>query len=339
MDAHSNIKNRKDDHLQIAAEADVEMNILTGLEKIQLVHQALPEIDFDSVDTSTHLLGKKLTFPLIISSMTGGTQNSGRINQNLALACQTAGVGMGVGSQRVAIEEPKVISSFQVRNVAPDILLFANLGAVQLNYGYGLKALESVISQISADALFLHLNPLQEAIQTEGNHNFQDLLAKIKNCAKDLSVPLIVKEVGNGLSQQVCQKLKENGIRIVDTAGAGGTSWAFIEATRRGNKHLANVFRSWGIPTVDSIKNAVSCGLETIGSGGIRTGVDIAKVIALGANCAGMALPFLAPGVQNYEQVVDKLKQLQLELKIAMFCVGVLTISELKGNRKVLSMI
>lgn len=339
MDAHSNIKNRKDDHLQIAAEADVEMNVLTGLEKIQFIHQALPEIDFDAVDTSTQFLGKKLTFPLIISSMTGGTESSGRINQNLALACQTAGVGMGVGSQRVAIEEPKVISSFQVRNVAPDILLFANLGAVQLNYGYGLKELESVVSQISADALFLHLNPLQEAIQTEGNHNFQSILPKIKNCAKGLSVPLVVKEVGNGLSQQVCRQLKENGIRIVDTAGAGGTSWAFIEASRRGNKHLANVFRNWGVPTVESIINATKSGLETIGSGGIRTGVDIAKAIALGASCAGMALPFLASGVQSHQQVVNKLNQLKLELKIAMFCIGVGNVNQLKGNRKVSRMI
>lgn len=301
-----------------------------GFEKYQFVHQAFPEIDFEEITTSTSFLGQKLSAPILISSMTGGTVEGQKINQNLAKAAQKIGVAMAVGSQRIAIENPKLTWTFEVRHVAPKILLFANLGAVQLNYGYGIKECQKAVKMIRADGLILHLNPLQEAIQPEGNRNFENLLPKIEKVVKGLSVPVIVKEVGCGLSEEVARRLYAAGVKIIDTAGWGGTNWAKIEGIRAKGS-FDEIFSQWGIPTAESI---IACkkvkGLTVIGSGGIRNGVEIAKALALGADLVGLALPFLKPATGSEKEVEEKLLQLVCELKITMFCLGVKNIKEAK---------
>lgn len=323
------MQERKTDHIQISLKRKVETG-LTGLDQYRFTHNALPEVDFEEIDPATEFLGKKLAAPILISSMTGGTAEGGKINRNLAEAAQKTGVAMAVGSQRVAIENSKLISTFQVREVAPDVLLLANLGAVQLNYGYGLKECQQAVEMIQADALVLHLNSLQEAIQPEGNTNFAGLLAKIERTAKNLSVPVVVKEVGCGLSGETAKRLYQAGVRIVDTAGWGGTNWAKIEGVRAEN-NLGEVFSQWGVPTADSI---IQCrkikGLRVIGSGGIRNGIEIAKAIVLGADLVGLALPFLKPATKSTEAVEKKLSQLIEELKVTMFSLGVSNLEELK---------
>lgn len=333
---------RKQDHIKICLAQDVEVGS-TGLENYHFVHNALPEIDFARIDTSVKFLEKKLSAPILISAMTGGTLKAGRINRNLALAAQKVSVSMGVGSQRIVLEIKKeklkvkneVIKTFQVRDVAPDILLFANLGAVQLNYGLGAKECQELVDMIEADGLILHLNSLQEAIQPEGNTNFSGLLVKIERVNKTLSVPMIVKEIGSGISEEVARKLFNAGVRIIDTAGWGGTNWAVIEGKRRevGSEkwEAGKVFSDWGIPTAESI---IQCrkvkGLKVIGSGGIRNGIEIAKAIVLGADLVGLALPLLKPATQSAKAVEKKLIQLIQELKITMFCLGAKNISQLK---------
>jgi len=324
------MKQRKTDHLRICLEQGVEVGI-TGFENYRFVHNALPEIDFDKVDTSMEFLGKKLTAPILVSPMTGGGAPEGeKINKNLALAAQKLGVAFAVGSQRIAIENPKLASSFQLRSVAPDILLFANLGAVQLNYGFGLRECRKAIEMIRGDALVFHLNPLQEAIQPEGNRNFTNLLPKIEKVVENLPVPVIIKEVGCGVSEEVARRLYSVGVKIIDTAGWGGTNWTKIEGFRA-KSGLGETFSQWGIPTAESI---ISCkkvkGLEVIGSGGIRNGIEIAKAIVLGASLVGLALPFLKPASKSEKEVERVLLQLIKELKIAMFCLGVKNIKELK---------
>lgn len=320
---------RKTDHLRICLEKEVEVGT-TGFENYRFVHNALPEIDLDKIDASVEFLGKKLAAPILISSMTGGTPEAGKINQNLAKAAQKIGVAMAVGSQRIAIEDPKLASTFQVREVAPDILLFANLGAVQLNYGFGVKECREAVKMMGADGLVLHLNPLQEAIQPEGNRNFENLFPKIEKVVKGLSIPVIVKEVGCGLSEEVARKLYAAGVKIIDTASWGGTNWAKIEGIRAKGS-LGEIFSQWGIPTAESI---IACkkvkGLRVIGSGGIRNGVEIAKALALGADLVGLALPFLKPATRSEKEVEEKLLQLVRELKISMFCLGVKNIKEAK---------
>jgi isopentenyl-diphosphate delta-isomerase len=269
--------------------------------------------------------------------MTGGIKQAQRINRNLALAAQALGIAMGVGSQRAAIDNPKVVNTFQVRDVAPDILLFANLGAVQLNYGYGPEECKRAVEIIEADALILHLNPLQEALQPEGQTNFSGLLRKIEHVCKKLSVPVVVKEVGWGISETVARKLSRVGVAGIDVAGAGGTSWGKVERHRANSENsnkIADSFASWGIPTAESIQMA-RCGapgLTIIASGGLRTGVDVAKAIALGADTAGIAAPLLKAANISQEAVVEYVTEIVESLRIAMFCIGASNISELKGS-------
>lgn len=322
---------RKIDHLRICLEREVEAG-LTGFESYSFVHNALPEIDFGEIDTSVKFLGKKLKAPILISSMTGGTVEAEKINKNFAQAAQKMGIALAVGSQRVAIEKPKLASTFQVRDVAPDILLFANLGAVQLNYGYSIKECQKAVEMIKADALILHLNPLQEVIQPEGNTNFKNLLSKIEKIVKHLSVPVIVKEVGCGISEKAARRLQQIGVKIVDVAGWGGTNWALIEGMRRRDKEIGEIFARWGIPTSEAIKQCAKIkGLTVIGSGGIRNGIEIVKAIALGADLVGLALPFLKPATQSSKALEAKLTQLIQELKTAMFCAGAKNIGRLSS--------
>lgn len=321
------IGNRKADHIRINLEKDVRSGLTTGLERYRFIHQALPELDLEAVDTQVTVFGKRLQAPLLISSMTGGTEQAGMINRNLALAAQETGIAMGVGSQRAALEHPELIPSFQVRRYAPDILLFANLGAVQLNYGYTVDHCRRAVEMIEADALILHLNPLQEAVQPEGDTRFAGLLRRIEAVCRALPVPVIVKEVGWGISERVARLLAEAGVAAIDVAGAGGTSWSQVEMYRAQNDfqaQLASAFIDWGIPTAESIRyvRRAAPGVLVFASGGLRNGVDVAKCIAMGATLGGMAGAFLRAAVHSPEAVVETIRLVQRQLQVAMFAAG-----------------
>ncbi|MCM1984262.1 type 2 isopentenyl-diphosphate Delta-isomerase [Lyngbya confervoides] len=333
------IQTRKADHIRLCLEDRVQcQQVSTGLERFYFRHTALPELDFQDISLTTTFLGKPLQAPLLISSMTGGTALAEQINQRLAIAAQTFGIAMGVGSQRVAIEHPDVHRTFAVRSLAPDIPLFANLGAVQLNYGYGLGECQQVVDLLEADALFLHLNPLQECIQSRGDTNFHGLLGKIAHLCQRLSVPVIVKEVGNGISAPLAQQLKEIGVAAIDVAGAGGTSWAKVEG-ERGQDHrqqtLGQTFAEWGIPTADCLMDIRQQDTEIplIASGGLRNGLDVAKAIALGANLGGMATPFLKAAYDSEAALHGLISVLLEELKITLFCTGSRTITDLQTSK------
>ena len=320
---------RKADHIRINLEEDVFFKKLTsGLEKYFFMHQAFPEINLDDVDVSLVLFGKRLQRPLLISSMTGGTAEARHINRVLAEAAQETGMAMGLGSMRAAIEDSSLANTYQVRDVAPDILLFANLGAVQLNYGYGLSHCQRAVDMIEADALILHLNALQEAVQPEGDGNFAGLLNQIEAICRDLPVPVIAKEVGWGFSQKAAYQLAEVGIAAIDVAGAGGTSWSQVEMYRAPTKRHARVagaFVDWGIPTAVSIQycHQTAPHLPIFASGGINNGIDIAKCIALGANIVGLAGHFLrAADSDGVAGVIELAETLTDELRIAMFSSG-----------------
>jgi len=330
------VEKRKADHIRINVQEDVDFKgLTTGLEYYYFDHQALPELDFAEINTSTKLLGKTLLSPLLISSMTGGTAEAHEINLTLATAAQHAGIAMGLGSVRAAIEDPELIYTFQVRDVAPDILLFANLGAVQLNYGYGPSHCQQAIELTGADALILHLNPLQEAVQPEGDSNFSGLLLKIEQVCRHLEVPVIAKEVGWGLSRKTAKRLVDAGVSVLDVAGAGGTSWSQVEMHRAPSKRHARVagaFIDWGISTADSIQycREIAPDIPIIASGGIRNGIDVAKSIALGATLAGTAGDFLRAAVAGgVEAVIDTAGAFSDELRVAMFCAGVADVPSL----------
>jgi isopentenyl-diphosphate delta-isomerase len=262
--------------------------------------------------------------------MTGGTDAATRINRNLAIGAERAGIAVGVGSQRRALEDAGTAESFRIRRFAPSVPILANLGAVQLNYGCGLDECRAAVEMIEADALVFHLNPLQEAIQPEGQCNFSGLLDRMAEIARQLPVPVIAKEIGCGLSATVARQLADRGIRILDTAGLGGTTWARIEAARAGDPDLGELFADWGIPTPDAIRRLRGVpGITVIGSGGVRNGVDVAKAIALGADLAGMAYPFLRAAHDSADRAVEQALRTVRELRVCMFCVGARTLGEL----------
>jgi isopentenyl-diphosphate delta-isomerase len=323
-------RDRKAEHIRLALESRMQMDG-SVFDRFTFEHRALPEIDLAAIDTSVAFLGRRLEAPLLISCMTGGTETAARINRNLAIAAEHCGVALGVGSQRKALEDPEQAATFQIRDLIPTMPLIGNLGAVQLNYGYGVEACEAAVSMIGADALALHLNPLQEAIQPEGQCDFSALLPKITEVTARLSVPVIVKEIGSGLSGEVGRRLREAGVRILDTAGAGGTSWARIEASRAERETLGEIFANWGIPTPESIRQLAALdGVTVVGSGGLRNGLDVAKALALGAHLGGAAYPFLQAAVESPERVVARIQQMIKELRICMFCVGARNIPELQ---------
>lgn len=332
------IDQRKADHIKINLEQDVRSALTSGLEDYRFIHQALPELDLEAVDTSLTLFGKKLAAPILISSMTGGTQEAGEINRRLAEAAQAVGAAMGVGSQRAALEHPEQASTFAVaRQAAPDILLFANLGAVQLNYGYGLDHCRRAVEMIAADALILHLNPLQEAVQAGGDTNFAGLAKKIEAVCKTLDVPVIVKEVGWGISEETAKRLADCGVAAIDVAGAGGTSWSQVEMHRAPDeftRQLAATFIGWGIPTAESIQR-VRCaapGITVFASGGLKDGLDIAKCLALGATLGGMAGPFLKAAAVSAEKAVKMLTLTRRQIQVTMFAAGAARLSDLPGR-------
>jgi isopentenyl-diphosphate delta-isomerase len=318
---------RKADHIRINLEEEVHSGLTTGLQKYQFVHQALPELDLADVDLSLTSFGKTLRAPILISSMTGGTSQAQEINRTLATAAQETGIAMGLGSQRAAIEQPALAATFQVRQAAPDILLFANLGAVQLNYGYGIEQCQMAVDMIEADGLILHLNALQEAVQPEGDTNFSGLLQKIETVCRSLSVPVIAKEVGWGISKRAARQLAEVGVTAIDVAGAGGTSWTQVEMHRAKNEseaRLAAAFVNWGIPTAQSILNVKESApaVAIFASGGLRDGLDIAKCIALGATLGGMASPFLKAAVRSIEDTIQAINEIHRQIQVCMFAAG-----------------
>nr|WP_199324802.1 type 2 isopentenyl-diphosphate Delta-isomerase [Phormidium sp. FACHB-1136] len=327
---------RKADHLRICLDDNVQCSqVSTGLERLRFRHCALPEVDWQDLDLSTEFLGHRLGAPLLISSMTGGTEEAQRINQRLAATAQRYGLAMGVGSQRVAVENPDLMTTFRVRDVAPDILLLANLGAVQLNYDYGLDQCHQVVDHLEASALILHLNPLQEAVQTRGDTNFKGLLTKIEQICAALPVPVVVKEVGNGISAPLVRRLMEAGVAAVDVAGAGGTSWAKVESERATDplqRRLGQTFADWGLPTADCLISArqVAPNLPLIASGGLRNGLDVAKTLALGADLAGLAYPFLKAASDSEAAVAALAEVLIAEIKTVLFCTGQATLSGLR---------
>ncbi len=321
------IGRRKAEHIRINLEEDVRSGLSTGLEKYRFVHQALPELDMEAIDTRLRLFGRQLQAPVLISSMTGGTAEAARINRNLAQAAQMHGVALGVGSQRAALEHPALAPTFQVRQEAPDILLFANLGAVQLNYGYTADHCRRAVAMIEADALILHLNPLQEALQPEGDTRFSGLVRKIEAVCQALEVPVVVKEVGWGISEQAARMLADAGVAAIDVAGAGGTSWSQVEMHRAATtmqRQLAAAFVNWGIPTAESILavRRAAPQLPVFASGGLRTGIDIAKSLALGATLGGMAGRLLAAATESAEAAAEALRLIIQELRVAMFAAG-----------------
>ncbi len=337
------IDQRKADHIKINLEQDVRSALMPGLERYHFTHEALPELDLEAVDTTCTLFRKKLSAPILISSMTGGTEETGRINQRLAESAQECRVAMGVGSQRAALENPKQIPSYSItRKVAPDILLFANLGAVQLNYGYGLDECRRAVDMIQADALILHLNPLQEAVQAGGDTNFAGLAKKVEEICNKLRVPVIAKEVGWGISERTARILAECGVAAIDVAGAGGTSWSQVEmhrAPEEFTRQLAATFVGWGIPTAESILNVKKAVPEMtiFASGGLKDGLDIAKCIALGATLGGMASQFLKAAAVSTKKTIEVTKLTKRQIEVAMFACGAGALAELRPDRLVLA--
>jgi isopentenyl-diphosphate delta-isomerase len=329
------IQQRKADHISINLQQDVRSALTTGLEKLHFVHEALPELDLDEVDTGVRVFGKSLRAPILISSMTGGTQQAATINRRLAEAAQAGRIAMGVGSQRAALEDPKQALTFKVRAYAPDILLFANLGAVQLNYGYGVDECRRAVDMIQADALYLHLNLLQEAVQSGGDTNFRGLSSKIELICKKLEVPVVAKEVGWGISERTAGILANCGVRAIDVAGAGGTSWSQVEMYRASDeftRQLAGTFVGWGIPTADSIVNVrkAAPAMMVFASGGLKDGLDVAKSLALGATLGGMAGNFLKAAAVSTEKTSEQTRLIQRQIQVTMFALGARTLDDLK---------
>jgi isopentenyl-diphosphate delta-isomerase len=334
-DSKSPTEQRKLEHIRINLQEDVQgKGVSNGFEVYRFEHYALPEIDLAAVSTRCELFGRALEAPLLISSMTGGVPRALEINQNLARAAQRLRVAMGLGSQRVALEKRDAEVYFRVRDLAPDILLFANLGAVQLNNGYGVDECLRAVEMVGADALFLHLNPLQEALQPEGNTNFAGLAARIGTVCRELRVPVVIKEVGWGITAGVATLLAGVGVAGIDVAGAGGTSWSEVERHRAPSelrRRIAGSFCGWGVSTAEclvQVRRALP-DLPVFASGGMRTGIDVAKAIGLGASLVGLASPVLRAASESAEAAYGELYAVSEELRISMFCTGAGTLHDL----------
>ncbi len=334
---------RKTDHIRIIEEEDVETDG-TGFGDIEFVHEALPELHRDEIDTTTTLFGHELSAPIVIESMTGGHANTTALNRALAAAAQETNIAMGLGSQRAGLEleDEDVLESYTVvRDVAPDAFIYGNVGAAQL-LEYDVGDVEEAVEMIEADAMAIHLNFLQEAVQPEGDVDGRGCLEAIERVASDLSVPVIVKETGNGISGETARRLTEAGVDAIDVAGKGGTTWSGIEAHRAAavganrQEQVGRLFRAWGVPTAISTLEAASVHDCVIASGGVRSGLDIAKAIALGARAGGLASPFLAPAGRGTDAVVDLIETLTLEFRTAMFVTGSATVEDLASAEHVI---
>ncbi len=330
------ITKRKAEHIETLLTDEGADRSKHHFDRIRLSHRALPEIAFEGVDTSTEFLGKRLSFPFLISSMTGGAGDELlHVNRNLALAAERLGVAMGVGSQRVMFSEPSARRSFELREFAPTAVICANLGAVQLNEGFGVKECRAAVEILDADALILHLNPLQEICQIGGNTDFRGLAGRIGAVVADLDVPVIVKEVGAGISAADVELLLAAGVEHIDVAGAGGVSWSRVETRRASKKRkVTYAFDDWGIPTPDALEmmKPYADRINLIASGGVRGGIDMVKAIILGARLCGMARPLLDPALASTEAVVEMIEVFRDEFRRAMFLLGCPTVSRLYGR-------
>lgn len=328
------IQTRKSAHVRICAREDVTNGSMAGFEHVRLVHNALPEVDFDKIDTSCTFLGKKLSAPIIISGMTGGWAGAKLINRNLAAAAEKVGVGFGLGSQRAMVEDPKLARTYAVRDIFSGLLV-GNLGLIHFANGGRWSELDKV-SKIGLDAIAFHLNALQELVQAEGDKDWTGCLAALKKLCKRSKIPIIVKETGAGISAETAKLLERAHVAAIDIAGSGGTNFALVEA-HRGND-IGKTFSDWGIPTVCSlleVRQAVK--LPLICSGGVRSGLDVAKAIALGAGLCGIARPLLRPALKSAEAVEERLRLLIQELKTAMALTGSRNVAELKKTKYVLT--
>mgnify|MGYP001102822989 CR=1 FL=1 len=330
---------RKSSHIKTSLQRRVEARESAGFNDVFMVHRALPEIDKKEIEISTNLFNHELHAPIIIGPMTGGTAESQRINLALAEAAERLRLGIGVGSQRAALENRRLVYTYRiVREKAPNALVFANIGCPQLVKGKAVETALAAIDMIDADALYIHLNPLQESVQVEGETCFQGVLAMIQEVVKAVKVPVVVKETGAGISSDVAKVLTDVGVSGIDVSGAGGTSWAGVEyhrakqASDRLRARLGETFWEWGIPTVASlIEVALSTPVTVVSSGGVRSGLDIAKSLALGASATSLALPLLRPATLGSNEVERTIKTVIEELRTAMFLTGAKTILGLRS--------
>ncbi|TNC74761.1 type 2 isopentenyl-diphosphate Delta-isomerase [Rubellimicrobium roseum] len=331
------LSDRKNQHLDIVLGGRGRGGSRTGLDAVEFVHVALPELHMDEIDLSTEFLGRRIAAPLLVSSMTGGPARAEAINRHLAEACQALGLPLAVGSQRVALEAGEAGGlGAELRRIAPGVPLLANFGAAQLNTGFGAEEARRAVEMIGADALIIHLNPLQEAVQPEGDRDWRGLLSRIEALARGLPVPVVAKEVGAGLSGAVARRLWDVGVRVLDVAGAGGTSWAAVEAERARSSRqaaVARAFASWGIPTAQAIAEVRAACPEAvvIGSGGIRDGLDVARAIRLGADVVGQASGLLEAATRSAEAVVDHFGTVMDQLRVACFCTGSANLAALRS--------
>ncbi len=339
-------RKRKADHIRISLNHDVQARrVTTGFEDIHLIHNALPEIDKQDIDLSTTVFNHNFSAPLIVGALTGGTSEAAKINATIAEAVEELGLGMGVGSQRVAIEDKKLEKTFAIaRKKAPTAFLIANLGGVQLVHGYGLKEVKKAIEMIDADAVAIHLNPLQEAIQPEGQPCFKGVLEEISEIARELEKPVIAKETGAGISAEEAKKLEAVNVKGIDISGAGGTSFAAVEyyraegETNSSQRRLGELFWDWGLPTaVSLVETLQSVQIPVIASGGVRNGVEMAKALALGASLASTSRLILEAAVKGIKATKQELLLLMEELKNSMFLVGADTIQSLRKKPVVIT--
>ncbi|MEM1984518.1 MAG: type 2 isopentenyl-diphosphate Delta-isomerase [Candidatus Korarchaeum sp.] len=332
-------KGRKADHISIALSDEVDLSLrFSWFDSVRLLHNALPDRSFEDVDLSWRFLGYELNAPLLIEGMTGGHESSLPINEALARAAHVERIAIGVGSQRAALKDSSLIQTYRVvREIAHDVPVIANLGISHVLRDEGIDNAKRAVEMIDADAIAIHLNPLQELIQPEGDRDFSDSLVSIRDLVRELDVPVIVKEVGSGISRELSLTLRGVGVEYVDVAGQGGTSWSLIEGRRSTEgsfgKEASIRFADWGIPTPLSIIEASGTDLKVIGSGGVRSGLDAAKCIALGARAAGAARPFLLAAVRGSESVISTIRMFKFELKLAMFLTGSLTPDQLRLRR------
>ncbi|MFH0731259.1 MAG: type 2 isopentenyl-diphosphate Delta-isomerase [Pseudomonadota bacterium] len=330
MDDANSIRLRKLEHLRVCMEKDVSFRKSNGFERYEFEYHALPEINLSDIDLSTKFLGHDFKMPFFIDALTGGADGTEVINRNLAGAAQQLGLGMGVGSQRAMLENPDLIHTYQVRDVAPDIFLLGNLGASQL-LNYNREQVGQLVTSVGASGMAFHLNPLQELVQAGGDTNWRNVLAAIKTFCQTADVPVVVKEVGSGLSARVAGQLASAGAVALNVAGAGGTSFARVEYYR--GSSLAAAFFEWGIPTAESLQQCLGAvSVPLIASGGIRNGLECAKALAMGAGLVGFALPLLKPAMESAEAVIEKINRIALELKKTMLLLGACNMAELKSR-------
>jgi isopentenyl-diphosphate delta-isomerase len=338
--ASAQIQQRKEDHINICLKENVEPHRENNIyDKYSLPYTAMPEIDLAAVSTECKFMDWTIAAPFVISSMTGGEAHGRTINANLAVACQAEGIPFGLGSSRVVNRYPASVYTFDVKALCPTVPVFANIGLVQLNYGFGAAEINSMCQKIKADGLFIHLNHTQEAVQPEGDTNFSGLYEKLTRVLPDIKYPVVVKGVGHGIERKWVAKFRDIGVKVVDVSGTGGTSWAWIEGKRRPKNgpeayNLGYLFRDVGILTDTCLQESRDLeGVQLIAGGGVRSGVDVAKTLMLGGSWATAAMPFLPAALESPEAVRAVIQRWKLELRVAMFSCGAKNIDELRAMR------